>query len=271
MDIKKYIASGILENYALGLVSENERQEVERMLVAYPELRTELQAIEEALEGFAQANALPLPEGLEEAALGKIDSLLKNSPQKSSKAPEAVPGGKSLRSPLIILGVSTALLAALCIYCYFQHQETVRELNQVQRQLRNLQTDFDAQTGRINELEIQNAILRDTSNQFTLMKGTANAPDGAVAAVHLNPLKNTIYLDVLNLRPAPLDKQYELWAIVDGAPVNIGVFEVQTEADSSFIEIPFIENAAAFAVTLENKGAAKATPDLSQLYVIGEV
>ena len=38
MDIKKYIESGILENYVLGLVSDMEIQEVQQNLLQYPEL-----------------------------------------------------------------------------------------------------------------------------------------------------------------------------------------------------------------------------------------
>ena len=48
----------------------------------------------------------------------------------------------------------------------------------------------------------------------------------------------------------------------------MGVFKVVISA--GFQEVPFIENAAAFAVTLENRGGSP-TPTLEEMVVIGNV
>ncbi len=63
MDIKKYIKSGILENYVLGLVSDMETEEVEQNLLQYPELKSEVYEIEDALAIYALSQAKPLPVG----------------------------------------------------------------------------------------------------------------------------------------------------------------------------------------------------------------
>ncbi len=44
MNISAYIDSGILEEYALGIVSPQEKQEVECLTQVYPELKAELEA-----------------------------------------------------------------------------------------------------------------------------------------------------------------------------------------------------------------------------------
>ena len=66
----------------------------------------------------------------------------------------------------------------------------------------------------------------------------------------------------------PSDKQYQLWAIVDGKPIDMGVFDLQLEVNE-LIEIPHIENAQAFAVTLEKRGGV-ASPTMEAMYVLGE-
>ncbi len=63
MNIKEYIESGILENYVLGLVSDMEIQEVEQNLLQYPELKSEVNQIEDALAIYAQSKAIPMPVG----------------------------------------------------------------------------------------------------------------------------------------------------------------------------------------------------------------
>ena len=50
MNVEAYISSGILEAYALGELSEQERAEVEKNLAQYPALRKELALIEETQE-----------------------------------------------------------------------------------------------------------------------------------------------------------------------------------------------------------------------------
>ena len=78
-------------------------------------------------------------------------------------------------------------------------------------------------------------------------------------------------MDITNLPSPAADKQYQLWAIVDGAPVDMGVFDLASaETDTTFQNVPFIENPQAFAVTLEPKGGST-NPTLDQMYVVGNV
>jgi hypothetical protein len=56
MDISNYIASGVLELYVNGLLSEPEKREVEALAAQYPEIKQEIFHIEEALEAYAMAH-----------------------------------------------------------------------------------------------------------------------------------------------------------------------------------------------------------------------
>jgi mannose-6-phosphate isomerase-like protein (cupin superfamily) len=58
MDIKEFIASGILEMYVLGQATEMECQAVEELSLVHPEIKTELNTIEMALEQQDFQNAV---------------------------------------------------------------------------------------------------------------------------------------------------------------------------------------------------------------------
>jgi mannose-6-phosphate isomerase-like protein (cupin superfamily) len=66
LNLQTYIESGILELYVLNLLHEQERAEVQDMVLKYPELNDEIEAIEVALESYAQVHAVEPSFGLQE-------------------------------------------------------------------------------------------------------------------------------------------------------------------------------------------------------------
>ena len=46
MDIKAYITSGILEDYCLGVLSDAESVQVQKMAAVYPEIKKEIKAFQ---------------------------------------------------------------------------------------------------------------------------------------------------------------------------------------------------------------------------------
>lgn len=264
MDINNYISSGILENYILGLVSESERKEVEKLAAEHPAIRTHLNGIEDALKTYIQSNAMPFPTGLKAAALARIDTEI--LAQNSSKS-----GNNSNNWTSGLLGLLMFALAGLGLYLFSQNNTISDQLVDSQNQFKVLKTDCDTQAAKVIDLENKLTILRDTSNQTVYLKTAGNglAPL-AIAAIYNNTDNKKTYLDVITLPAAPSGKQYQLWALVDGTPVDMGVFDLKINANSDFLEVPFVEGAGAFAVTLEDAGG-KPTPDLTQLYIIGNV
>lgn len=78
-------------------------------------------------------------------------------------------------------------------------------------------------------------------------------------------------LNVENLPMPPSGKQYQLWALKDGKPIDAGVFDMipGTEGDMHMMPVT-IADADAFAVTLEKKGGSP-SPTLTQLYAMGKI
>ena len=64
------------------------------------------------------------------------------------------------------------------------------------------------------------------------------------------------------------DKQYQLWAIIDGKPIDAGMMDI--EAPGAIHKMKSITGAQAFAVTLEKKGGS-ANPTMNAMYLMGNV
>jgi quercetin dioxygenase-like cupin family protein len=58
LNSREYIESGILEQYVLGIASEEECMEVEKMAASDIAIRTEIDAMSAAIETYAMANAI---------------------------------------------------------------------------------------------------------------------------------------------------------------------------------------------------------------------
>jgi mannose-6-phosphate isomerase-like protein (cupin superfamily) len=71
-DLKEYIESGILEEYCLGLLNEEDQAYLIQMTMLYPEIKAELTAIELAMERWAESTAMEPPAGLKERVLNQL-------------------------------------------------------------------------------------------------------------------------------------------------------------------------------------------------------
>ena len=97
------------------------------------------------------------------------------------------------------------------------------------------------------------------------MKGQPVAPQ-SLTTVYWNKQTKDVFLLINALPKAAAGKQYQLWAIVDGVPVDAGM--LTTEGADGLVKMSNIPKAQAFAITLENAGGAK-TPTMP-IYVVGK-
>ncbi len=285
MDIQAYISSGILESYVLGEVSSAEAREVEDIAARYPEVGLELKLIEETLMGLAEAAAVePRPE-LKASILDRVaPGVTSATPVSTSSTTQAaVPpaqeaSARSLHTNvppktqappqrwLMAASVGIALISSLAaMYFWSRWQQTEEQLATLAAQNTVLAQNVSTLENRAEGMQQSLAILTNPTYQAVTMKGLSPAPD-ALAVVYWNPATEEVYLNAGSLPTAPTGKQYQLWAIVDGKPVDAGVFET---TDQQLQKMKQIDNASAFAVTLEPDGGSP-TPTMELMYVMGE-
>ena len=75
MDSKAYIASGIIEDYCLGILSDEESKQVEHYAQTSPEIKQEVDAFMQALEQYALDNAINPEEQIKTKIFQLFDNL----------------------------------------------------------------------------------------------------------------------------------------------------------------------------------------------------
>ncbi len=276
MNVKEYISSGILEEYVLGGLSDQERQEVECMSHIYPEISTALHEIEDDMFIVAQESAVTPPEFLKSKVMVAIDEAKEDDSAPvvslSQQTQSKNPSGKGWRIAAVI-----ALLVACGTTITLFMQQSVSEDRFVAAQ-----NEIEVLKENVDSLKTQMAIAYSTNDtlntQLAFIKnadvidvrlGAVEGRDSTSSVmVYWNQSSGDAYVQVLNLPEPPSDKQYQLWGLVDGQPVDMGVFDMK-DADSLQL-MKGLKGAQVFAITLEQKGGSP-TPTLEEMYVLGKI
>jgi anti-sigma-K factor RskA len=270
LNVEEYISTGILEAYVLGELSDAERAEVELNLNRFPLLREELTRVEEAQEALLMASAVAPPARAKEKLMSQIaDSTVR---QSSSPSTRKVVVMEQPSSSLKWWQLATAASVSLAIITSYyavdyrqQLQATSANLQELIAQNRQIASDYNQVNHRLDEIETSLKIIDNPSFKRVIMNGTEGAPD-AIASVYYNDKTSEVYLSIQNLRDLSKDKQYQLWAIVDGKPVDVGVFNFT----AGLIKMKEVKQPQAFAVTVEPSGGS-AAPTLNTMQVIGKI
>lgn len=274
--------TGILELYVLGDITPDEKLQVEAMVLKHPEVKAELDAIEQSMELYAKENAVEPSEKLRGRILGSLltnlgdDNNFTSAPQhqESDTYEEdnivALPARKESNFYKYAFAASFTLLIASSIALV----DINDKLQTSKSELVAMTLDRQKIANNVNLMDKELNVLRDTSYKLIHLKGTAKTPS-SVITLAFSPANKKVVMDMANMSMPKNDKdhQYQLWALVGGKPVDLGVFDStgdSTSIDISRIkEMKSIASADAFAVTLEPRGGS-VNPTLDQMMVIGK-
>jgi hypothetical protein len=288
-EAKAYIESGILELYVLAQLTAQEQAEVEAMAVQYPEVKQEIGAIELAMEQYAMAQAVQPAEGLDLKILARITEGKQNTPgipevpiSEPVKAREAivVPLNRDngyeakIRTLRIALAACIALLVVSAIALFSAHTE----LGSAKDQIAELSLDKEKFTATVNYMKQTNADLQkiadmttDPNWKFVKLAGTPMDPKASMMVYwHITGKHVMMDNSKMNLPATDKDHQYQLWALVNGKPVDLGVFDVKADTSQILVSMKDIVSAQTFAVTLEKRGGSP-SPTMTQMIVAGNV
>ncbi|MBD2766822.1 anti-sigma factor [Hymenobacter sp. BT664] len=302
--IQDYIESGILEQYALGELSAAEQAAVEAQAARHPEIQAELQRVQEALGFYAEAHALTPPTGMRERVLGnvlaqiaaptstlraEVDAVAQANAPAPEPAATMAPAHPAAQEAVVrplssapvasesaprstwALAASVALILSLGANALFYSRWKDASASLVA--LQNDQARF-AQTSQVVErrlsgLRQENEVLRSEEFRAVALAGTKTAPT-ARARVLFNAATHKVYVDVRSLPPLPAGKQYQLWALDKGKPVDAGVLTAATALGEGLQPMKDIASAQTFAMTVEPEGGS-VNPTLSTMTVVGNI
>jgi len=279
VEVKEIISSGLLELYITGLTSEEETLQVEEWAEQYPEIKTEIEELQNVMERYALAEAIQPDAELKQKILAKIQpdnsvkekifSRIQTAPEPFTviKAPEKEDGTKSYSIPAYYkwaVAASIILLIGSLILNYTFYNKYQRTSDNLQIAQQELQKQQQLTAAMDKDMDV----MTDKYAMPVVLNGTENAPE-AVAKIFW--MKNTgdVYVDPTNLPQTPAGKQYQLWAIVDGKPVDAGM--ISTEKGVYHIQkMKSFGKAQAFAITLEKAGG-NPTPTMDQMIVHAKI
>ncbi len=260
MNIKEYISSGIVESYVLGLVSDAEKQELETMCLQYPELAEARSQYEEMLENKLMAEGVPPPPALKE----KIENSLQPSanPAYADMYEEEQAPVKKMFNWRWVAAASVILLLGSLAWAFMLNDQKKDLLSRNEE----LKQQLTASLGGSEEYNEMTGALRRPGLKVASMHG--QGASAAFATVYWDTTNRDVYL-MINHMPAPAtDKQYQLWALIDNKPVDLGVFEMRQE--KLLVKMKNVHAAQAFAITLEPKGGSPA-PTMESMQVYGKL
>ena len=259
MNAQEIISSGILELYCMGLTSAAETADVAAWAEQYPEVAAEIEAIRSGLENYARAHAVAPAPSVKEKLFAAINT---NAPVVSINTEEKItakvysisPAWKYAAAASVILLIGSLILN----YTFYNKYQSANE------ELASTRTELQEQIASAQSMD--SAINLMGNNMQATPVSLAGVDSTADMDARIYWVKNTneVYIDPANLPKVPEGKQYEFWAIVDGAPAPINAGVITAEVNGKKVHVQKMKsfgNVKAFAISLEDTGPAKTKPD----------
>ncbi|WP_354357458.1 anti-sigma factor [Pedobacter sp. UYP30] len=280
-NIKIYIETGALEQYVLGDLSPEEMLQVETMAALHEEVRKELDAIEQSLEKFAIQNAVQPPVDLEKKLFQKLglkqDFTVEADEIKTHAEPIIVPlkpNNANIRTLRFALVACVALLVISVAALFVAYNK----LNDAHQQIASLNLNNQKFAATVSQLEFKNgglsqAVAMSSSKEWATVRlaGVKNTPS-ANMDVYWNKQNKEVLINYTAMSLPTTDQahQYQLWALVNGKPVSLGVFGGKNLPLEATLKMEGIDTAQAFAVTIEPMGGSS-SPTMEKMVVMGSV
>jgi anti-sigma-K factor RskA len=262
VNVQDYISSGIVESYVLGLASPEEQLDFERMCSQYPEVLQARTDFELAMEQQAMQNAIAPPSALKQ----QIKSAVLPAEAKIIPIDDNAPVIKT--NWFKYAAAACAVLLAGSLYWNISQFNQNRKL---QETYDGLVKDYDSNALRLAEVEDEIEMMKLNPNvKMAAMKGKEISPE-SYATVYWDSTSKDVYLLVNNLPKPASDKQYQLWALLDGKPIDVGMIDNDYFIDQKrlLLRMKNVSHAQGFAITLEDKGGSP-TPK-GDMYTLGNL
>jgi anti-sigma-K factor RskA len=250
MDKHKFISSGLLEQYVLGLTTLEESKEVEAYLEAFPELKEEVNAMEEALMRYAASQSIP-PSPNKRRIIQNTSS---QSRLRSGLADWYAP----------VLFVITTLILGSFSFVIWQENKILRHSLQSQKaEMSLLEQHFLHQD---HDAHLFSILSHQDTKQIELTNHlTTNAQHTVVA--YWNPTAHKAILNTAALQAPPSNHQYQLWYYIKDRYVSANLLE---SSKLKLIPISYLPKVQKIMLTIEPLGGSRFPNDQRVAY-IGEI
>jgi hypothetical protein len=294
-DFQTYIESGRLEQYALGELDPAAQAEVEAWAARSPQVRQELDELLDGIGFYAEAHAQTPPAALRDRVLHNVlaeigttaavapAAVVSSAPVAPAPTMRVSASNPRLAETAVVsppisqrsgwaIAASVALLLSLAANAllYSRWQQADSDLVAAQNNQARFAQTSQVMERRLNSTQEQLHVLRSPQEyKMVALAGTPAHAD-AKARVLYSATTHRVFIDVQNLPKLPAGKQYQLWALDKGKPVDAGVLAFTTAAGDSLQQMKDIASAQTFAMTVEPTGGSVG-PTLTTMTVVGNI
>lgn len=251
----------------LGLTSPEEDAELTRMSEQYPEVRQALREAEDALADYGLLHHKTPPASAKEEifkALAEDGQIHSDDERQVAVSPRR---SNNALARVIAIAASVLFLATVGLHLV-RTADFRRQIRQLEQEKADLIAQNETFLAQIQEARHELEIIGDPAFRTVVLNGIPGH-DGKRALVYWNATSHAVYLKPTDLPALPQDKQYQLWGIVDGQPVNAGTYD-PSAGEQDMQKMASIENAEMFAITIEPTGGSD-QPTLDQMVVAGKI
>lgn len=273
MKVQDYISSGIIEACALGIASERDMLELLEICERYPEVKQIFEGCQMSLENLTELYATEPPEFLKEKIHQTLMSDEFTIAADENAEPKAINRDKHKPNLIYLrylLAAAVLILVCSIVFNFIfwnRTQTSENKIAQLEQKQESIVKRSENNEASLNHYEETLQLFLNPSVAYIPLSGVGS--HSAYSAVALwNAKTKQVYLALQDLPNPPTGKQYQLWAIVDGKPVDAGLYD--DKAERTVQEMKKISNAQQFAVTLEKVGGVP-SPTLSAMVVAGKI
>lgn len=257
--------NGLAEDIAVYILGGMDAKEREEFLntVQGTTMQEQLTEAQETLEILAQHQAIAPPAHIRNRLFSQLfgktfSSSLRNIQSKIQRLYYYV----AAASLLAVIGLGSAMIM-------YNSRENLRiTLQETQSILQKEKNNniilaqksmlLDQRDALVFNRDIVVVALREVQQQNKQLRST----------IYWNKKDNTVFFESGTLTALGNDKSYQLWALKDGVPIDLGIFDVTTQP--RIMTMKSAVSPDAFAVTIEPRGGSK-LPTLQTLTVLGKV
>ena len=264
MDTREYIESGVLELYVYDQLSAVGRSEVENICARYPEVQAELEAIQAAVDGYVTSHSHVPDPALRNKILSQLDL-------RDADEPKVIPMNATGASYRWLAAASVILFlmsSAVNLYLYTQYRNVSGQLAELESKNSVLADNNTHLTKQLTTISDDLTAMASPTNVRVELAGLPLSP-AARALIFWDKERKATYINTSQLPPLAEEKQYQLWAIVDGKPVDLGVLP-NDKHQVALLKVKNVSAPQAFAITIEPKGGSVG-PTMDQMIVLGKL
>lgn len=277
------------------MLPEDEAQKIQQLSVIFPEVREELDRIAQSLEGIAAVTVVVPPPALKDRVMEKLKALKAEEDSQAGTLSDVVPfsplsvvtndnplvnadddpglvnkvipiDGKAKRYGWLTAASVIGLVISIgaVIYLVSQNRSTENRIASLSQTMDTLTIKNKEQESKI--LAFSETMLMAESKEYKKI-GLSALPgkEEAFANILWNTKTHEVFISDMSLPKAPEGKQYQLWAIVDGKPVDAGLLSDSNKYLAQRMKV--FEKADAFAISIEQTGGS---PTPTEVYMMGK-